>query len=204
VQAEIREGHAPVVSVSLRAGEELFSRMDAMLFMSGDVSMEPEIEGGLVDGLRRAALGGQLTHVRYTAGRGGTVGIRPPAPGSIRQHELLGEVVYAPRTYLAHVGDLSVEVVRGEDLGAGTAQGTFVHRLSGRGTIWLHSRGDFVDFDLAAGETMLVGAYGLALAARTVVYQPCLRGSHAIGTYLRGPGRVTVQTLPHPPNETSR
>ena len=85
MEAKVREGHAPAVVVALEPGEELVSEAGAMMFMSGDVSMDVELPGGLVGGLKRAVLAGEsLFLAKYVARGAGAVGICGPFPGSIR------------------------------------------------------------------------------------------------------------------------
>jgi hypothetical protein len=94
MNATIREGHAPAVVIALEAGESLTSEAGAMMFLSGDVSMDVELKGGLVGGLKRSVLAGEsLFLTRYMARGSGAVGICGAFPGSIRQHELDGEVI---------------------------------------------------------------------------------------------------------------
>src|ERR1700704_6417212 len=89
VKATVREGQAPAVVVALEPGEKLTSEAGAMMFISGDVQMDVEMPGGLMGGLKRAALAGEsLFLVNYVARGSGAVGICGPFPGSIRAHEL--------------------------------------------------------------------------------------------------------------------
>src|ERR1044072_1372850 len=160
VNATIREGHAPAVVIALEAGEKLTSEAGAMMFISGDVQMDVEMPGGLMGGLKRAALAGEsMFLVNYTAREGGAGGICGPFPGSIRQHELDGELICEKHAYLGHVGDVSIESALAQRLGMGIGgggEGFFLQRLKGKGTVWLHGGGDFLDFDLSDGQTLVV------------------------------------------------
>ena len=83
MEATIREGHAPAVVIALEPGEQLTSEAGAMMFISGDVTMDVELPGGLVGGLKRAVLAGEsLFLAKYTARGAGAVGICGPFPGS--------------------------------------------------------------------------------------------------------------------------
>src|SRR5947209_18439038 len=105
MEATIREGQAPAVVVALQPGEQLTSEAGAMMFISGDVTMDVEMPGGLMGGLKRAVLAGEtLFLAKYTARSAGAVGICGPFPGSVRQHELDGEIICEKHAYLAHVG----------------------------------------------------------------------------------------------------
>ena len=202
-------GHAPAVVVALEAGEKLTSQAGAMMFVSGDVQMDVEMPGGLVGGLKRAALAGEsLFLVNYTARGSGAVGICGPFPGSIRQHELDGEIICEKHAYLAHVGDVSIESALAQRLGMGVGgggEGFFLQRLRGKGTVWLHGGGDFVDFDLADGQPLLVDTGCMVMIEPTVRYEVKMQGGIKKAVFggeglflvhMTGPGHVTLQTLP--------
>ena len=180
-----------------------------MMFISGDVAMEVEMPGGLVGGLKRKLLAGESMFLtRYRSGRGGVVGITGPFPGSIRQLELDGEVVCEKHAYLAHHGEVEIESAFAQRLGMGFrggGEGFFLQRLKGRGTVWLHGGGDFLDFDLAPGQPLVVDTGCMVMIDPTVGYDVKLQGGVAKslfggeGLYLvhmTGPGHVTLQTLP--------
>jgi uncharacterized protein (TIGR00266 family) len=209
MQATIREGHAPVVVVSLEAGETLRSEAGAMMFVSGDVTMDVEMPGGLTGGLKRKLLAGEsLFLATYTARGAGAVGICGPFPGSIRQVELDGELICEKHAYLAHVGDVEIESITARSVGAGFTgggEGFFLQKLRGKGTVWIHGGGDFVDFELAPGQLLQVDTGCMVCVEPTVRYETKLQGGvtkslfGGEGLFLvqfTGPGKVTLQTLP--------
>src|SRR5437763_11621051 len=209
MEAKVREGHAPAVVVALEPGEELVSEAGAMMFMSGDVSMEVELPGGLVGGLKRAVLAGEsLFLAKYVARGAGAVGICGPFPGSIRQHELDGEIICEKHAYLGHFGDVEISSALAQRLGMGFhggGEGSFLQRLKGRGTVWLHGGGDFLDFDLAAGQRLIVDTGCMVMIEPTVKYEVKLQGGVAKSLFggeglflvhITGPGHVRLQTLP--------
>ena len=209
MEAKIREGQAPAVIVSLAAGEKLVSEAGAMMFVSGDIGMDVEMPGGLMGGLKRAVLSGESLYLAtYTARAAGAVGLCGPFPGSIRQHELDGEIICEKHAYLGHVGDVEISSAfaqkRGMGLGGG-GEGFFLQRLKGKGTVWLHGGGDFVDFDLAEGQRLIIDTGCMVMVEPTVAYEVKLQGGVAktlfggeglFLVYLTGPGHVTLQTLP--------
>jgi uncharacterized protein (TIGR00266 family) len=209
MNATIREGHAPAVVVALDPGEKLTSEAGAMMFISGDVQMDVEMPGGLMGGLKRAALSGEsLFLVNYTARGSGAVGICGPFPGSIRQYDLDGEIICEKHAYLAHVGDVAIESALAQRLGMGIGgggEGFFLQRLKGKGTVWLHGGGDFVDFDLGDGQPLVVDTGCMVMIEPTVKYEVKMQGGikksilGGEGLFLvnmTGPGHVTLQTLP--------
>src|SRR5919201_3911260 len=175
MQATIREGQAPAVVVSLAPGEKLVSEAGAMMFISGDVAMDVEMPGGIGSALKRKLLSGEsLFLATYTARGGGAVGFCGPFPGWIRQHELDGEIICERHAYLAHVGDVTIEPALAQRLGMGLAgggEGFVLQRLKGKGTAWLHGGGDFLPFDLADGQTLVVDTGCTVMIEPTVRYE---------------------------------
>src|SRR6059058_5451665 len=209
MEAKVREGHAPAVVVSLGQGEQLVSEAGAMMFISGDVSMDVEMPGGLMGGLKRAVLAGESMFLaRYTARGAGAVGICGPFPGSIRQHELDGEIICEKHAYLGHFGEVEISSALAQRMGMGImggGEGLFLQRLRGKATVWLHGGGDFVDFDLAPGQTLVVDTGCMVMVEPTVKYEVKMQSGlkKALGggeglflVHMTGPGHVTLQTLP--------
>jgi uncharacterized protein (TIGR00266 family) len=209
VNATVREGQAPAVVVALEPGETLTSEAGAMMFISGDVQMDIEMPGGLMGGLKRKMLAGEsLFLATYTARGSGAVGICGPFPGSIRQHELDGEIICQKDAYLGHVGEVTIESAFAQRLGmgfAGGGEGLFLQRLKGRGTVWLHGGGDFLDFDLVPDQTLVVDTGCMVMIEPTVKYDVKIQsgmkkslfgGEGFFLVHMTGPGHVTLQTLP--------
>jgi uncharacterized protein (TIGR00266 family) len=209
MEAKIREGQAPAVIVSLQAGEQLTSEAGAMTFISGDIGMEVEMPGGLGGGLKRKLLAGESLFVtHYKANGAGSVGLTGPFPGSIRQHELDGEIICEKHAYLGHFGEVKIESAFAQKLGMGFhggGEGFFLQRLKGNGTVWLHGGGDFLDFDLAAGQGLVVDTGCMVMIEPTVSYEVKLQGGVAKSLFggeglflvhMTGPGHVTLPTLP--------
>jgi uncharacterized protein (TIGR00266 family) len=208
VDANVRDGQAPALIVSLGAGERLVSEAGAMMFISGDVAMDVEMTGGLKAGLKRALSGESMFLATYTARAAGAVGLCGPFPGSIRQHELDGEIICEKHAYLAHFGDVEITSAFAQRMGMGIVgggEGFVLQRIKGSGTVWLHGGGDFVDFDLAAGQTMLVDTGCMVMIEPTVRYEVKMQRSLKKGLMggeglflveITGPGHVTLQTLP--------
>jgi uncharacterized protein (TIGR00266 family) len=209
VNATIREGQAPAVVIALETGEKLVSESGAMMFTSGDIQMDVEMTGGLGGALKRKLLAGEsLFLTTYTARSGGAVGLCGPFPGSIRQHELDGEIICEKHAYLGHVGDVNIESALAMKMGMGIhggGEGFVLQKLRGKGTVWLHGGGDFMDFDLADGQRIVVDTGCMVMVEPTVKYEVKAQGGIAKGLFggegfflvhMTGPGHVTLQTLP--------
>jgi uncharacterized protein (TIGR00266 family) len=183
MEATVREGQAPAVVVALQPGEQLTSEAGAMMFISGDISMDVEMPGGVMGGLKRKLLAGEsLFLTRYQANGPGAVGITGPFPGSIRQHELDGEIICEKHAYLGHHGEVEIESAFAQKLGMGFrggGEGFFLQRLKGKGTVWLHGGGDFLDFDLAAGQRLIIDTGCMVMVEPSVTYEVKLQGGVA-------------------------
>ena len=209
MEAKVREGHAPAVVVALEPGERLTSEAGAMMFISGDVTMDVEMPGGVAEGLKRALLAGESMFLAtYTARGAGAVGLCGPFPGSIRQHELDGEIICEKHAYLGHFGEVEISSALAQRMGMGImggGEGFFLQRLEGKGTVWLHGGGDFVDFDLAPGQTLVVDTGCMVMVEPSVQYEVKMQsglkqalagGEGLFLVHMTGPGHVTLQTLP--------
>src|SRR5438270_5627102 len=205
MESTVREGQAPAVVVALQPGERMTAEAGAMMFVTGDISMEVEMPGGLVGGLKRKVLAGEsLFLTRYEAKGAGAVGITGPFPGSVRQHALDGEIICERHAYLGHHGEVEIESAFAQKLGMGVrggGEGFFLQRLRGKGTVWLHGGGDFLDFDLVDGQSMLVDTGCMVMIEPTVKYEVKMQGSlkSAFGSgeglflvTMTGPGHVTL------------
>ena len=159
--------------------------------------------------MKRKLLAGESLFVtHYKANGPGSVGITGPFPGSIRQHELDGEIICEKHAYLGHFGDVEIESAFAQKLGMGFhggGEGFFLQRLKGNGTVWLHGGGDFLDFDLAPGQGLMVDTGCMVMIEPTVKYEVKLQGGVAKSLFggeglflvhMTGPGHVTLQTLP--------
>jgi uncharacterized protein (TIGR00266 family) len=209
MEAKIREGQAPAVVVSLQPGEKLVSEAGAMMFVSGEIAMDVESPGGIGGALKRKLLAGESMFLTtYTARGAGAVGLCGPFPGSIRQHELDGEIICERHAYLGHVGDVAIESAFAKRLGMGIGgggEGFVLQKLRGTGTVWLHGGGDFMDFDLADGQTIVVDTGCMVMVEPSVRYDVKLQGNLKRSLFggegfflvhMTGPGHVTLQTLP--------
>jgi len=209
MEATVREGQAPAVIVSLQPGETLTTEAGAMMFISGDISTDVEMPGGLMGGLKRKLLAGEsLFLMKYVARGAGAVGITGPFPGSIRQHELDGEIICEKHAYLGHHGEIEIESAFAQRLGMGVrggGEGFFLQRLRGKGTVWIHGGGDFLDFDLVEDQRLIIDTGCMVMIEPTVKYEVKLQsgiakslfgGEGMFLVHMTGPGHVTLQTLP--------
>ena len=129
-------------------------------------------------------------------------------PGRMRALELgHGESVLVQRGgFVAAEPSVQLKIALTKRLGAGFfgGEGFILQRLTGPGTAFIHAGGDFVEFDLAAGEKLQVDTGCMVCFDATVNYSIELAGGIATSLFggeglflatLTGPGKVVLQTL---------
>ena len=158
MKATIREGHAPAVLISLDAGDRLVSEAGAMMFISGDVAMDVEMPGGL-DGRPQAS----RSRARACSSPPTRRTARAPSASAGRSRARSASTSSTARSSArgtrtsATTATCEIESAFAQRLGMGVSgggEGFFLQRLKGKGTVWLHGGGDFLDFDLVDGQTL--------------------------------------------------
>ena len=207
---EILGDTLPVVICSLDAGEKVFTESGSMSWMSSNMKMETTTGGGLKKMLGRAVSGDSLFQNIYTAEGGeGSIAFASSFPGAIRAFEISpGHSIIAQKAaFLA--ADMGVELSMHfqKKLGKGLfgGEGFIMQKLSGNGTAFIEMDGHAAEYDLAAGEeiivsTGLVAAFEESVTMDVVMVKGAknmlLGGEGVFNTVLKGPGKVILQTMP--------
>ena len=209
MQVQVR--HQPSFAVArclLAAGEPLRVESGAMLATSSGVQMEASMQGGLFQGLRRAALGGESLFVTtYTAPQGGGwVDVAANLPGDIVTVSVTPDrPFYITRGCWianAHGVDIQTRWAGAQNLFGG--EGGFVLQAAGQGEVVLGSYGAVDTLELGPGEAVIVDsghvvAYDAgvqsrlrrAVEGRSV---QSLKSGEGFVFDFAGPGRVMIQT----------
>jgi len=136
-----------VLEVTLAAGERIVSEAGAMAWMDGNVKSETTTRGGVLAGLKRAVFSGETFFQNTYEADGGParIAFAPGVSGEIVPWQLQGEDLLLQRgAYLASTEGIRCES-RSEGLKGLFAQGLFVLRATGTGTIF----GDAENFSTA-------------------------------------------------------
>ena len=210
---EIKGGSLPVVEVHLEAGEQVISENGAMSWMSGNMKLETTSNaggnGGLGKLLGRALSGESLFQNVFTAQDGpGMVAFTSSFPGTILAVEITpgNDVICQKSAFLASTTGVQLSTHL-QKAGAGFlgGEGFILQKLSGNGIAFLEIDGSTVDYELAAGEKMIVDQGFLAMMSATcnvdIVVQKgiknlLLSGDGMTNTVITGPGKITLQTMP--------
>jgi len=180
------------------------------------VAMATQTSGAGGSGLggvfKRALAGGTIFMSEYTASGGqGVVAFATKMPGHIKPIAVSADQEYmvSRHGFMAATPDVTLNLGIQQKLGVGifSGNGFILQRIAGHGTAWIELSGELVEYDLAAGETMMVhpGHLGLFDARVNLEIQAVrgiknmLFGADTIFlAKLTGPGKIYLQTLTLP------
>ena len=203
---------APLSAVlcDVEAGESMITERGSMSWMSTNMKMETTSNGGLGKALGRMFAGEALFQNRYTAmGGPGQITFAASFPGSIRVFEITPEnpMIVQKSGFLASESGVELSLFFQKKFGAGLfgGEGFIMQKLSGRGLAFVEIDGHACEYELAAGQSMVVDTGYLAAMSASctvdVVTVPGVKnmlfgGEGVFHTVVKGPGRVILQTMP--------
>ena len=200
----------PVVICQLSAGETMITERGSMCWMSPNMKMETTSNGGIGKALGRMFTGEALFQNRYTAQGGeGMIAFASSFPGDIRAFEVGPgkEIVLQKSGFLASEAGVQLSVFFQKKLGSGLfgGEGFIMQKVSGTGIVFAEFDGHIVEYELAAGQSMIVDTGYLAamdatcsMDIKTVsgVKNALFGGEGLFNTVVTGPGKVYLQTMP--------
>ena len=200
----------PVVVCELEANEQMITESGGMSWMSPNMKMETTSNGGIGKAFGRMFSGESLFQNRYTAEGGpGTIAFASSFPGSIRAVEITPDkpVIVQKSAFLASETGVELSVHFQKKIGAGFfgGEGFIMQKLTGNGMAFLEIDGHAVEYELAAGQEMIIATGYLAvmdasctmdIVAVKGAKNMLLGGEGFFNTVVRGPGKIVVQTMP--------
>lgn len=207
---EIQGTPLPVVICSVEAGETMITEGGGMSWMSPNMLMETTSGGGIKKALGRMLSGESLFLNAYTAQGGpGMIAFASCFPGSILPVSISPgrELIVQKSGFLAAEASVEMSVFFRKKLGAGLfgGEGFIMQRLSGNGMAFIEIDGHVVEYNLAAGQSILVSTGHLAAMDATCsmdihalpgVKNVLFGGEGFFNTVVTGPGKVMLQTMP--------
>lgn len=207
---EIQGDTLPVVICYLENGESMITEGGAMAWMSPNMRMDTTTGGGLGKAFGRMFSGESLFQNRYTAQGGqGMIAFASSFPGSIRAFQLTPgkEYIFQKKTFLAGEAGVNISAHFQKKLGAGLfgGEGFILQKISGNGTVFAEFDGHVVEYDLKAGQKIVVDSGYLAAMDATCdmdiqavpgAKNALFGGEGLFNTVISGPGRVWLQTMP--------
>lgn len=200
----------PVVICELDAGESMITEKGSMSWMSPGMKMETNAGGGVGKAFGRMFSGESMFQNVYTSSKAGSIiAFASSFPGSIRAVEVKPgqEIIAQKSAFLAATEGVQLSIFFRKKLSAGFfgGEGFIMQKISGSGIVFLEIDGSAVEYDLAAGEKMIVDTGNLALMSGTCSmdvemvkgFKNVLFGGEGLlNTVVTGPGKVTFQTMP--------
>ncbi len=199
----------PVVICDLESGEQMTTQKGSMVWMSPNMTMETKA-GGFGKALGRMFSGETMCQTIYTAQGGpGMIAFAACVPGSIRAVEISPDkpVVIQKSAFLAAETGVELSVFFQKKASAGffSGEGFIMQKLSGHGMAFLEIDGFAVEYELAAGQQLVVDTGNLAMCDATCsidiqsvkgMKNKLLGGEGFFHTVITGPGKVVLQTMP--------
>ncbi len=200
----------PVVICQIEDGETIITEKGSMSWMSPNMEMETTSNGGFGKALGRMFAGESIFQNKFTARDGeGLIAFASSFPGDIRAIEITPDrpVIVQKSAFLAGEAGVDISVFFQKKLGAGFfgGEGFIMQKLSGSGTVFVEIDGSSVEYELAAGQQMVIDTGYLAMMDATcsmdVVANKGMKnmifgGEGFFNTVVTGPGKIVLQTMP--------
>lgn len=207
---EIKGEPLPVVVCKLEEGEKMITERGSMSWMSPNMKMETSGGGRIGKAFGRLISGEAIFQNIYTAQGGpGLIAFASSFPGSIRTIEISpgNDFIVQKTGFLASESGVELSVFFRKKLGSGFfgGEGFIMQRLSGNGLAFIEIDGSAVEYELEAGQQIVVDTGYLAAMSSTCsmdiqtipgVKNMFFGGEGVFNTVVTGPGRVILQTMP--------
>lgn len=210
MQYTIKGGTLPYVTCTLQAGEAVYTESGGMSWMTTNLEMSTNMEGGLLGGLKRSLAGESMFMTTYTCTGGeGSITFASSFPGTILPISLQqGQSIICQRSaFLAAERSVQLEMFLQRKLGVGFfgGEGFILQKISGPGLVFLEVDGSAEEVQLQAGQSLRVDTGCVALFTPSVSiniemvkgFKNIFFGGEGLFlTTLTGPGRVWLQSMP--------
>jgi uncharacterized protein (TIGR00266 family) len=206
----IEGGNLPVLICYPKAGQTLCTESGAMSWMSPNIRMETSSGGGIKKVFGRLFSGESLFINEYTAETcEGMIAFASTFPGSIIPYQVTegNGIIVQKRGFLAMEKGLDVSVFFQNKIRKGFfgGEGFIMQKISGNGLVFLEIDGHCKEYELAAGESIIIDTGHLAAMSETCtmdietvkgVKNIFLGGEGLFHTRVTGPGKVYIQSMP--------
>ena len=205
---EIKGGSFPVVECQLESGEQIITERGSMVWMSPNMHMETS-GGGLGRMFSKVLSGESMFQNIYTAKGNGLIAFGSSFPGMIKPVQISRgqEMIVQKSAFLAAQAGVELSIHFSKKLGAGFfgGEGFIMQRLSGNGIAFVEIDGELIEYELQAGQQIVVDTGnvagftpGVQMDIRQVpgMKNMLLGGEGLFNTVLTGPGKVWLQTMP--------
>lgn len=209
MEYKISGDNLQLVTIEIEPSEKMFAEAGSMVYMSANINMEAKMRGGFLKGIGRKFAGETMFLTEFTsAGGKGLVSFGGNAPGTIKPIEVSEgrEFIVQKDAFLVAEDKVDLSVTFQKRLSAAFfgGEGFILERLSGKGTVFIHACGDFVEFDLKPDQVMKVDTGSVVGWDGTVTYDiqrvkgiktMFFGGEGIFLTTLKGPGKILIQSM---------
>lgn len=210
IRYEIEGGHLPVVICYPEIGQTLVTESGAMSWMSPNMNMETNSGGGIAKALGRLIARDSVFMNEYTP-KGGTgmIALASSFPGSIIPFEITpgNGIIVQKGGFLAMEKGMDISIHFQKRMGSGFfgGEGFIMQKISGYGTAFVEIDGHCKEYELAAGQSIIIDTGYLAAMTEscTMDIQPIkgiknafFGGESFFNTVVTGPGKVYIQSMP--------
>lgn len=200
----------PVLICEMERGEKMITQRGGMSWRTSEIEMSTGTTGGVLKGLKRTLAGNDFYLNHYTSvGDNQEIAFGLSFPGEIKTFDVSGgkDIIAQKNAFIACTENVDIDIFLNKKLGAGffAGEGFILERFSGDGLVFIEIDGHTKEYDLAAGEKLVVDQGYLAAMEPTVSFSiEMVKGLKNIvfggeGLFLgnlTGPGKVWLQTLP--------
>jgi uncharacterized protein (TIGR00266 family) len=210
VEYEIIGDDMQAVVFKMAQGQRIRAEAGAMMYMDQGIKMETTTGGGIMKGLKRMVSGEGffIPHFECT-NPSGEVGFSGPFPGKIIPLTVTGgkSILCQKDSYICSTEGVELSIGFTKRLGAGFfgGEGFILQKLAGEGLVFVHAGGTVIERQLQPGQELRVDTGCLVAFDDSVQYDikfvggvktALFGGEGLFFAYMRGPGKVLLQTLP--------
>ena len=205
---EIKGGAFPIVVCHLSDGEQMITEKGSMVWMTPNMQMQTK-GGGVGKMFSKALSGESMFQNIYTANGDGMITFGSSFPGKVVPIEIAPgrEFIVQKSAFLASEAGVELSIHFNKKIGAGFfgGEGFIMQKLSGSGTAFIEIDGELVEYELQAGQKLVVDTGNVAGFESTVaidiqkvpgVKNMLFGGEGFFNTVLTGPGKIWLQTMP--------
>ena len=210
IKYQIEGGNLPVVICYPEAGQTLCTESGAMSWMSPNMVMETNTGGGIKKVFGRLISGESIFMNEYTAtGGSGMIAFASSFPGSIIPYQVTegNGIIVQKRGFLAMERGLDLSMYFQKKIGKGFfgGEGFIMQKISGNGMVFIEIDGYCKEYDLSAGESIIVDTGYLAAMSESCTMDietvkgaknMFFGGEGVFNTRITGPGKVYIQSMP--------
>lgn len=205
---EVWGGMMPAVTIGLEAGESIYTQSGGMSWMTEQMEMTTNMQGGLMKGIGRMFSGESLFMATYTAkAPNQEITLASAVPGEIKMFEIKPgyEIIAQKGAFLCATPGVELKAfltnVKGGLFGG---EGFVLQHYTGQGLVFCELDGAIREIELQPGQKMVIDTGNVAAWESTVTYNSQMvkgfknmlfGGEGLFLTTLTGPGKIWLQTI---------